>query len=453
MATTSPADSGAAMPSFDSTIGPFVVGTFLALFLQGITLYNALVFWLNANKQKEPWFYRFAVTLVMVIDLMHSAFCINTIYYWCVDNFMNPAVIAFSPWSFTAEPILTGVMAAIVHLFYAHRLLTLAEDDRLSRPLFAFITLLTFLQLSFGIAVSLKIVEFDGEFVRFGGWMWGACVWLGAASANDIIICFSYLFYLNRTSKAMAGSFERSSKAVIKVAIIVLATNGLSALCAILATVLFGVFRHANWHAILQLTLAKLLALSLLIALNARTLLADILGVDPGVFQSVAKRHLPNNNSAAATGSSGSGIFKAKLAHATATFRNGPYAQAAEVGGFDTHRPPKSPGPSVVFGGSEHLVRGANGHVYPIKVSGLNRHEGGTVVGRKVEGNSDLDDEEDEDDAKDDFRYTHRESYARTDTIAFEDQIEHGSAHSRTPFVRSDSDVAQPHLDSIRRQA
>ena len=73
------------------------------------------------------------------------------------------------------------------------------------------------------------------EFARFNGWFWGACVWLGAASANDILICASYMYYLNRTSKVMAGPFERSSQAVIKVASIVLATNGLSALCAIVS--------------------------------------------------------------------------------------------------------------------------------------------------------------------------------------------------------------------------
>lgn len=43
------------------------------------------------------------------------------------------------------------------------------------------------------------------------------------------------MYYLNRTSKVMAGPFERSSQAVIKVASIVLATNGLSALCAIVS--------------------------------------------------------------------------------------------------------------------------------------------------------------------------------------------------------------------------
>ncbi|POY74744.1 hypothetical protein BMF94_2220 [Rhodotorula taiwanensis] len=423
-----PSASPGALPTFDSTIGPF----------QGITLYND----------------RIIVALVMVIDVLHSAFSMNTIYFWCVTHYADPQIIAYSPWSFTAEPILTGFMAAvalpatgadlgreqIVHIFYGHRVLTLAaEGDRSSRPLFFGITLLTLVQLSFSIAVGVKIIEFDREFARFASWIWGACVWLGAAALADLIVCVSYLYYLNRTSRAMAGPFERSSKAVIKVATVILATNGLSAITAIashhtlvdrsppqLATVLFGVFRDANWHAILQLTLAKFLALSLLIALNARTLLADLLGVDPGIFQSSAKRALP-----AAAGQTTTTRSK----FSSVLLRSGPYGQAAEAAGFDG-RPPKSPGPSAVFSPSA-MVRDADGRAFPVKASGLGA--------RGRDGNiSDLDDLEDDlDDEKDEFGASSRGSYP-VQSVAFEDHIEQSSAHSRTPFVRSESDMATP---------
>ncbi|KWU44529.1 hypothetical protein RHOSPDRAFT_33857 [Rhodotorula sp. JG-1b] len=365
MATFGPPPFAGNTVQFDSTIGPFVVGTFLALFLQGITLYNGVIFWLNAQKQKEPWFYRLFVAVVLIIDLLSSAFCIHTIYFWCVKNFMRPAIVAHAPWSFAVEPALTGLMAAVVHIFYAHRVVVLATDDRSSRPLFVLITVLTLIQLSFGVAVSVKIFHFDREFRRFNGWFWGACVWLGAASANDILICASYMYFLNRTSKVMAGPFERSSQAVIKVASIVLATNGLSALCAILATVLFGVFHRANWHIIVQLALAKLLALSLLIALNARTLLADLLGVDPCIFQSCGATKRCQGLSPPRNPGGGSPSSKGQQ-QTTWSRANGPYGHAAERGGFDMLRPPKSPGPSIVFSPDNFMVdHGADGDVYP----------------------------------------------------------------------------------------
>ncbi|GAA5964512.1 hypothetical protein JCM8115_003904 [Rhodotorula mucilaginosa] len=399
---------------FDSTIGPFVTGAFLALFLQGITLYNGVIFWLNAQKQKEPWLYRLFVAVVLVIDLLSSAFCIRTIYFWCVKNFMRPAVVAHAPWSFAVEPALTGLMAAVVHIFYAHRVVVLAADDGSSRPLSVLITVLTLVQLSFGVAVSVKIFHFDREFARFNGWFWGACVWLGAASANDILICASYMYYLNRTSKVMAGPFERSSQAVIKVASIVLATNGLSALCAILATILFGVFHRANWHIIVQLTLAKLLALSLLIALNARTLLADLLGVDPCIFQScgATKRCQGLSPLPGGAGPSSKGQQQTTWSRA-----NGPYGHAAERGGFDMLRPPKSPGPSIVFSPDNMVVHGANGDVYPCSASAGNNH-----IAARVSSNRNL---------RADLRFpSRRASYP--ESIEFEDEVEgDGGAHSR----------------------
>lgn len=52
-------------------------------------------------------------------------------------------------------------MAAIVHVFYAHRVVILAAGHRCSRPLFAVITALTLVQLAFSISVSARILCAD----------------------------------------------------------------------------------------------------------------------------------------------------------------------------------------------------------------------------------------------------------------------------------------------------
>ncbi|GAA5875044.1 hypothetical protein JCM3774_003413 [Rhodotorula dairenensis] len=373
---------GSQTPKFDSSIGSFVIGAFLALFLQGITLYNGMIFWLNAQKQKEPWFYRVAVAMVMLIDLASSAFNIHTVYDWCVINFMKPSAVASLPWTSTIEPALTGVMAAIVHVFYAHRVVVLAAGDRCSRPLFVVIAVLTLVQLAFSISVSIRILRADCKIAHFGRWTWATGIWLGAASLNDVIICGSYLFYLNRTSKVMAGPFERSSRAVIKVASIVLATNGLSAICAIVATVLFDVFTSANWHVIVQLTLLKLLALSLLIALNARTLLADLLGVDPGIFQSSAVRtHKKSKPAPAELAVAMSGYKKqtgglGSLTWAMHGSRTDLAVQPEPLGpvAHSSYRPSKalaSPAANRTSTEEPVFVRGADGEVYPFRTAGL----------------------------------------------------------------------------------
>ncbi|GAA5868399.1 hypothetical protein JCM8547_002180 [Rhodosporidiobolus lusitaniae] len=375
---------------FDDTIGPFLIGTLLALFLQGITMYQSVLFWVSCRKSREPWSYMAMVAIIDVLDILHSIFAVNTVYTWCVDNFGNPSIIALSPWSFTAEPVMTGITATIVHLFYAHRIILVSEGHPLGRIAALAICALTVVQLGFGGAVTGKILAFDRQFVRFASWLWGACVWLGTAAFVDVIIVVAYGHFLNVISANMATPFERSTKTVVKVATIVLLTNGLSASVAIIATVVFGVFSKANWHAIPQLCLAKLLTLSLLVCLNARTLLADMLDVP---FHS----HLRRNpiGMQAHVGGGGMGAALGERSHPGTT----------GLGGGKSLRAPNS-----TQSGDELQVSPAG--VYPVTI---------------VRGTDDA------------FSSRSREGSLGEKDGTFADQIEHGT-YSRQPFVRSTTD-------------
>ncbi|PRQ72030.1 hypothetical protein AAT19DRAFT_9369 [Rhodotorula toruloides] len=370
-----------ALPTFDSTLGPFVIGTMLAFFLQGFTLFEYIV----------------TVVIVLLIDLLHSAFAFNTIWLWAIENYGNPSILALSPWSFTAEPVLTGVQALIVHIFYALRIYGVSDAKPGGRIIAVVVTALSMFQFGFASAVTSKIVEYDREFVRFAGWLWGACVWLGSAATVDIVISIAYFHYINQT--------------VIKVALIILMTNGLSASAAVIATVLFGSFRHANWHAIAQLCLAKLLALSLLIALNARTLLADMLGVDAGTFYSIGARPTKKapimyNGVYVGSGSQPDGI----------------YGRAAGASFDALGKTLRSPGPNSSFnhGG---IVEGEGGVVYPISVL----RQGASLENGK-DGDGTL---------------SRASSFAEKEPISFDDELEHGS-RSRQPFARATSDQTLP---------
>ncbi|BGP19404.1 hypothetical protein JCM10213v2_007493 [Rhodosporidiobolus nylandii] len=103
------------------------------------------------------------VAAINVLDGLHSVFAINSVYHWAVRNYMNPATLAYSPWSFTAEPVMTGLTATIVHVFYAHRVMLVSEGARLGRLLALGIVVLSLVQFGFGAAVTGKIVAFDRE--------------------------------------------------------------------------------------------------------------------------------------------------------------------------------------------------------------------------------------------------------------------------------------------------
>lgn len=112
----------------------------------------------------------------------------QTIWLWAIENYGNPSILALSPWSFTAEPVLTGTQALIVHVFYALRIYGVSDAKPGGRIIALVVTALSMFQFGFASAVTSKIVEYDREFVRFAGWLWGACVWLGSAAVVDIVI-------------------------------------------------------------------------------------------------------------------------------------------------------------------------------------------------------------------------------------------------------------------------
>ncbi|GAA5948353.1 hypothetical protein JCM3765_001383 [Sporobolomyces pararoseus] len=288
--STEAATTALAQLDLNTLSGPFVIGTMLAMFLQGVTLHQGGVFWLGCRKSREPIIYMVIVAVIQLMDFGHTISCVNTIYQWTVRDFGDPTALAISPWSFMIEPCMAAVTASIVHLFYAHRILLISDGHFIGKLSATFITLFTFVQLAFGSAVSSKIVTYDYQFERFIAWLWGACVWLGTLAAVDISICITYTYYLNKVAKEMSGPFVHSTQMVMKVALVVLATNGCSALVAVIATVLFGSLSGSNWHAIPQLCLEKMLTLSLLVCLNARTLLSDMIGAAPSFFHSHMKR-------------------------------------------------------------------------------------------------------------------------------------------------------------------
>ncbi|GJN93062.1 hypothetical protein Rhopal_006107-T1 [Rhodotorula paludigena] len=362
-----------------------------------------IVFFTGCRKSKEPWYYVVMVIAMTLLDLLHSGFAINTCYHWMVTNFGNPSVIAISPW-------------------YAHRIWMVSEKSTSGTAIAALVMVLSLIQFGFAAAVSGKIVEYDFEFLRFIDWLWGACVWLGIASIIDLVICAGYFHYLTVVSSTMAGPFERSTKSVVKVASIILATNGLSAAGAIVATLLFGIMSRTNWHAIPQLCLLKLLTLSLLIALNARTMLADLLGVDAGYFQSFATKHL-------------GGVHHLSggqhLAGGSAGVADGIYGRSAAQAGFDAFGLQSSKSlrsPTVASAKHQQIhgvdvegnnksdlaVRGPGGVVYPVTMP----KNGSTPSS-------------DEDDA----------GSLKGGQFTLEDEVEHGTApYARQPFARAPSD-------------
>ncbi|KAI5481347.1 hypothetical protein MNV49_004969 [Pseudohyphozyma bogoriensis] len=223
------------MVSLSSSNGAFMIGTLISLFLAGVTLtQTAHYFSTFVPGDKKLWVG--LVTILLVLDLLHTATSCYTIYFWNVRNFGNVKILARSPWTFSVEPALTGVVASLVHFFYSYRIWKVSGGRKFLSLVILF---LSAVQGGFACGATAMIFVYKGEFARFQSWTYGVLVWL----------------------------------VVYRIVATTIETNSLASIVAIVDAVLFAALPSTSWHVIL--CLVKLYFNSVLVSLNSRHALAS----------------------------------------------------------------------------------------------------------------------------------------------------------------------------------
>ncbi|KAM0749903.1 hypothetical protein T439DRAFT_381452 [Meredithblackwellia eburnea MCA 4105] len=281
----------------DGNVGPFIIGGFLngssssiplfppkganvtnpsplppdrtpPVFLCGITVTQVYTYFTTVPNDKP--IFRWSVIVLLIIDIFHTVISCHTVYDWTVANYGNISHIARSPWTFTIEPAITGIVTSWVQLFYAVRVY-LINGRHWALP--SLICALSFIQLGFACGATGMIVHLSSEFSRFQSWTYGVSIWLGAAALGDVLITSS-MFWALREARSQNGSeFQRTSSLIDTIIRNTIETNGLTTLFAIIDAILFGASSQA-WHVIPNLCLVKLYYNSLLVSLNSRPKLA-----------------------------------------------------------------------------------------------------------------------------------------------------------------------------------
>ncbi|GAA5997654.1 DUF6534 domain-containing protein [Rhodotorula paludigena] len=250
-------------PALDSSIGAFLVGTILSVFLAGITSVQAFEYFTTFGKTDRKLLVG-VVSVLVVIDLFHTAISCYTIYLWTVTHYGDLSSLINSPWSFTWDPFLTGVVTIIVQIFYAWRVFVVSRNKWLIP---AVISVLSLLQFAFATGSTWMIYRLDSKFARFGEFRYGVAIWLLSAAVADILITGSLIFYLRRATK---NDYQTSSPIVERIIRVTIETNGLTCIFAIVDAVLFVAMPKDSWHVLPNLSLVKLYFNGLLVSLNSR---------------------------------------------------------------------------------------------------------------------------------------------------------------------------------------
>lgn len=247
-----------------------VIGCILNCLFLGVTLSQSYSYYRNYRRTDRP-LYLWTVGTLVVVDIFHSAITCYTVYDWCVINYSNPSILSVSPWSFTIEPMITGLVAMVVQLFYAWRVYAVS-NHRLLIPIT--IITLSVVQCAWSIASTVRIVQLDAQFSQFATFEYGVIIWLTAAAAADCLISGSLMYYLS----AHTGEHSLSSSAIEIIILRTIECNSLSTMAAIANIILFvTAAQTGTWHVAAQLVLVKLYINSLLVSLNSRKDVANAL--------------------------------------------------------------------------------------------------------------------------------------------------------------------------------
>jgi len=105
--------------ALEGLTGPFVIGTAVSTFLFGVTM--AQVYTYFSNFKTDRPIYRYLVISLFIIDILHTVFSQVTLWEWFVAHVGDPGFVIKAPWSFAMSPVMCGIAAFVVQIFYAHR--------------------------------------------------------------------------------------------------------------------------------------------------------------------------------------------------------------------------------------------------------------------------------------------------------------------------------------------
>jgi len=253
--------------ALEGLTGPFVVGTAVSTFLFGVTMAQVYTYFVNFKTDRP--IYRYSVIALFILDVLHTAFSQFTLWEWFVAHYGDPGSVIKSPWSFAMSPVMCGLAAFVVQIFYAHRVYLLSNQRIVIPSLIAFGALFQLVWAA-GATAKVFIIQY---FAGFQVWTYGVACWLGGAAATDLLITSSLVWILLNSKRGI----RKTNNIIDRLISLTIETNGLTFTVAVLDLILFSVFKDAA-HVGPHLCLVKLYINSFLVTLNSREKLAEEFG-------------------------------------------------------------------------------------------------------------------------------------------------------------------------------
>ncbi|TFY73968.1 hypothetical protein EWM64_g10044 [Hericium alpestre] len=106
--------------------GPILAGTYLNILLYGVTV--AQVYLYCKTFKKDRLWMRFYILTLFLADTLNTAFCMVLLYTSLINQFGDVVALQKANWLMASEPALTGIIGAMVQLFFAWRVKVLTNS-------------------------------------------------------------------------------------------------------------------------------------------------------------------------------------------------------------------------------------------------------------------------------------------------------------------------------------
>ncbi|KAJ7485530.1 hypothetical protein FB451DRAFT_59231 [Mycena latifolia] len=225
-------------------------------------------YYYNQNFPQDIKVIRVLVYTIFFLELVQTATTTHQAWWYLVTNWNQPSALLQFPWSFMTVPVMAGIIAAVVQLFYAWRIWTLSSHT-IIRACVYLIIFLAIAQGTIAIVVSgvfqvnptpENLERLHPEFSS----------WVAASFVADVLVAGCMLWVLSQAKNQSMVSDTESL--LTKLIMNTIGTGSAIALCGALTLALCAatVGKISFQYLPAAYVLGKLYSNSAMVTLNAR---------------------------------------------------------------------------------------------------------------------------------------------------------------------------------------
>ncbi|KAL4248394.1 hypothetical protein ABKN59_006851 [Abortiporus biennis] len=246
------------------TMGAILLGSLISVFLSGIVTMQVFVYY--RVYPNDRFLFKALVVMIWGLDVLHSAMVCASNWYYLVANFGNTSSTDFIPWAVAVTIALTAIITFLVHVFFAHRILTLSKNNMIiTLPIAVFASV----RLAAALITASQSVRLKSYVLLADKFNWAFTLGLSIAAVIDVVIAAALCLYLHQSRTGFS-----SMDGIIDSITLYTVENGmLTCLTTIITLICWLTMRHNLIWLALHFAISKLYANAFMATLNARKVL------------------------------------------------------------------------------------------------------------------------------------------------------------------------------------